>query len=85
MYEQASTSDTLWPTHGVLLQPGDKVVAVLGLLETSKRHLGSRDVLFGVLEVFEQRLGVPVHTLGLVSRRVRVAVDLTALATEQAL
>ena len=41
-----------WVTHG-LLHVGDQVVPVLGLLETGKGHLGTRDVLLGVLEVLK--------------------------------
>lgn len=38
---------------GLLLEEGDQVVSVLGLLETAKGHLGTRNVLLGVLEVLE--------------------------------
>jgi len=38
---------------GLLLEVGDEVVAVLGLLETAEGHLGAGDVLLGVLEVLE--------------------------------
>ena len=38
---------------GLLLEEGDEVVAVLGLLETTEGHLGTRNVLLGVLEVLE--------------------------------
>lgn len=38
---------------GLLLEEGDEVVAVLGLLETTEGHLGAGDVLLGVLEVVE--------------------------------
>lgn len=34
---------------GLLLEVGDEVVPVLGLLETGEGHLGTRDVLLGVL------------------------------------
>ena len=44
-------------THS-LLEVGDKVVPVLGLLETSERHLGSRNVLLRVLKVLEEGLVV---------------------------
>lgn len=33
----------------------DQVVPVLLLLEAAERHLGTRDVLLGVFEVFELR------------------------------
>jgi hypothetical protein len=38
---------------GLVLEEGDQVVAVLGLLETTEGHLGARDVLLGVLEVLK--------------------------------
>jgi len=38
---------------GLLLEEGDEVVAVLGLLETTECHLGTGDVLLGVLEVLK--------------------------------
>jgi hypothetical protein len=38
---------------GLLLKESDQVVTVLGLLETTKGHLGARNVLLGVLEVLE--------------------------------
>lgn len=44
---------------GLLGKERDQVVAVLGLLETAKRHLGAGNVLLGVLEVLELR-GVSV-------------------------
>ena len=38
---------------GLLLEEGDEVVSVLGLLETTESHLGTGNVLLGVLEVLE--------------------------------
>jgi hypothetical protein len=38
---------------GLLLEEGDQVVAVLVLLETTEGHLGTGNVLLGVLEVLE--------------------------------
>ena len=38
---------------GLVLEEGDEVVTVLGLLETTEGHLGAGDVLLGVLEVLE--------------------------------
>jgi hypothetical protein len=38
---------------GLVLEEGDQVVAVLGLLETAEGHLGAGNVLLGVLEVLE--------------------------------
>lgn len=36
-----------------LLEVGDQVVPVLGLLQATESHLGARDVLLRVLEVLE--------------------------------
>ena len=38
---------------GLLLEVGDHVVPVLGLLQSTESHLGSGNVLLGVLEVLE--------------------------------
>jgi hypothetical protein len=38
---------------GLVLEEGDQVVTVLGLLEAAKGHLGAGNVLLGVLEVLE--------------------------------
>ena len=38
---------------GLLSKEGDQVVTVLGLLKTTESHLGSGNVLLGVLEVLE--------------------------------
>jgi hypothetical protein len=38
---------------GLFLEEGDKIVAVLGLLETAEGHLGTGNVLLGVLEVLK--------------------------------
>lgn len=38
---------------GLLLEEGDEVVPVLGLLEATEGHLGAGNVLLGVLEVLE--------------------------------
>jgi hypothetical protein len=50
VYQQWSSKGRL---GGGLLEVGDEVVSVLGLLETAKGHLGARDVLLGVLKVLE--------------------------------
>jgi hypothetical protein len=50
VYQQWSSKGRL---SGGLLEVGDEVVSVLGLLETAEGHLGARDVLLGVLEVLE--------------------------------
>lgn len=51
---------------GLVLEEGDEVVAVLGLLEATEGHLGAGDVLLGVLEVIEEGVLVPGDTLLLV-------------------
>jgi hypothetical protein len=58
---------------GLVLEEGDQVIAVLGLLETTKGHLGARNVLLGVLEVLELSV-VRKHMLCMTesSRRTRV-------------
>lgn len=38
---------------GLVLEEGDEVVSVLGLLETAEGHLCAGNVLLGVLEVLE--------------------------------
>jgi hypothetical protein len=38
---------------GLVLEIGDEVVAVLGLLQATEGHLGAGNVLLGVLEVLE--------------------------------
>lgn len=67
----------------VVTQPGDQVVPVLGLLQTTEGHLGARNVFLGVLEVFEQRVLVPRDALLLVGICVGVALDGTSLAAEE--
>jgi len=42
---------------GLFLEEGDKVVAILGLLQATEGHLGTRNVLLGVLEVLELEKG----------------------------
>ena len=69
---------------GLLLQEGDEVVAVLVLLETAKGHLGAGNVLLGVLEVFKQRLLVPLNAFLLVGIGVGIALDLAGLAAKEA-
>jgi hypothetical protein len=53
--EKDGLSDQVAVEHlfGLLLEEGDQVVTVLGLLETTKGHLGAGNVLLGVLEVIE--------------------------------
>ena len=62
----------------------DQVVPVLGLLETTEGHLGTRDVLLGVLKVLEESVVVPLNTLLLVGIGVSVTLDVTRLSAEKA-
>jgi hypothetical protein len=47
--EMGESVEVAMRLFGLSLEVGDQVVAVLGLLETTKGHLGARDVLLGVL------------------------------------
>lgn len=76
-------SEDMERLFGLLLEEGDEVVTVLGLLETTKGHLGTGDVLLGVLEVLEEGVLVPSDALLLVGVGVGVALDLTSLAAEE--
>lgn len=85
---------------GLVLEEGDEVVSVLGLLETTEGHLGAGNVLLGVLEVLElgrvsyvlgvscertyQSVVVPLNTLLLVGVGVGETFDLARLAAEEA-
>jgi len=62
----------------------DEVIPVLLLLQTSEGHLGAGNVLFGVLEVFEQSLLIPSDTLVDVSGGVGEVFSLTSLTAENA-
>lgn len=68
---------------GLLTEVGDQVVAVLLLLETGEGHLGTRDVLLGILEVLEKSLLIPGYTLVDVGLGVREALDGTGLTAEE--
>jgi hypothetical protein len=61
----------------------DEVVSVLLLLETTESHLGSGNVLLGVLKVVKERLLVPCDTLLLVGVGVGETLDLTGLAAKE--
>jgi len=67
---------------GLVLEEGDKVTAVLLLLQSSKRHFGSRNVLLGVLEVLEHCLFVPMHGLLDVGLSVCEAISLARLTSK---
>lgn len=69
---------------GRVLEVGNKVVAVLGLLQATEGHLGTGDVLLGVLEVLEESVVVPLNALLLVGIGVGVALDGTSLAAPEA-
>lgn len=62
----------------------NEVVALLLLLETTESHLGTGNVLLGVLEVGKERRLVPGDALLLVGVGVRVALDGTSLAAKEA-
>jgi hypothetical protein len=62
--DQTSTLKIVLPLKRLLgsaLQVGDKVVSLLRLLHSGEGHLGSGNVLFGILEVVE--LGAAVSRL----------------------
>ena len=65
-----------------MLQVSNQVLPVLVLLQSSKGHLGARDVLLGVLQVLEQGLISPGDTLVNVGSGVRVSVCLTGLTAK---
>ncbi|KAI6756299.1 hypothetical protein HG530_012035 [Fusarium avenaceum] len=58
----------------------NEVVAILGLLQATEGHLGTGNVLLGVLEVLEESVVVPLNALLLVGIGVGVAIDGTSLA-----
>lgn len=62
---------------------GDEVVPVLGLLETSKGHLGTRNVLLGVFKVLEEGLSFPSNALVDVGGSVRETLGLTGLSANE--
>ena len=61
----------------------NQILPVLLLLETTESHLGTGDVLLGVLEVVEESLVVPLNTLLLVGVGVGVAIDGTRRAAKE--
>ena len=65
-----------------MLQVSNQVLPVLVLLQSSKGHLGARDVLLGVLQVLEQGLISPGDTLVNVGSGVRISVCLTGLTAK---
>ena len=56
----------------------------VGLLEAGKYHFRTGDVLFGVGQVFKQRIVRPCDTFGFVSVRVDVTGRLASFATKEA-
>jgi hypothetical protein len=68
---------------GGLLQVGNDILAILGLLEAGESHLCAWNVLLWVLQVLKQRILVPNDTLLLVGSSVAVAWLGTALAAKQ--
>lgn len=70
---------------GGLLQVSNDVSTLRLLLESREGHLGTRDVLLGVLQVGKQRVLVP-HNSGLfVGISVAIASNAATLATKQAM
>jgi hypothetical protein len=67
-----------------LLHVGDNIVALLGLLETSESHLGTGNVLLGVLEVVEEGLLSPGDVLLDVGLGVGETGSLAGLAAKDA-
>lgn len=65
-----------------ILKVGNKVVSVLRLLKTTEGHLGTGNVLLGVLKVLEHGLLVPQDTLLLVGLSVSVTSSLTRESAE---
>jgi len=66
-----------------LLQPSNKVIAILLFLETDEVHTCAGDVLFRVLQVGKQRILSPYNTLLHVGGCVGETVDGTSLATDK--
>jgi hypothetical protein len=66
-----------------ILEVGNEVVAVLGLLQATESHLGTGDVLLGVLEVLEESVVVPLNALLLVGIGVGVAINGAGLAAPE--
>lgn len=67
---------------GGFLQVGDQVVSVLGLLQPTESHLGTRNVLLGILKVVRHGLLGPDYTLLLVGVSIREALSLTGLSAK---
>jgi len=65
---------------GLVLEVGDEIVAVLGLLQATEGHLGAGNVLLGVLEVLEESVITPGDALALVGVGVSVSGDLAGLS-----
>lgn len=67
---------------GRVLEEGNEVVSVLGLLETSEGHLGTGNVLLWVLEVIEESVLGPMDTSTLVGVGVGVALGVSRLTAK---
>ena len=66
------------------LKVGNEVSSFLGFLETSKHHLGTRDVFLGVFKILEQSFRAPCNAFGFVGISVDVASCLSSFATKEA-
>lgn len=65
-----------------LLEVGNQIVSVLGLLEATESHLGAGNVLLGVLEVLVHGVLGPDNTLLLVGLGVRVSGSVAGLSAK---
>ena len=68
---------------GLFLEVSNNVSAFSGLLEAGESHLGTLDVLFGVLEVFKEGLIRPDDTRVLVGIRVLVVREGTSSTSKE--
>lgn len=69
-------------TDTFLVKISDEIVPVLVLLQASKRHLGTWNVLLWVLQVFKESLFLPSNALVYVGSWIRVTGSLTSLAAK---
>lgn len=82
LHEHTYTYPRICSLSRGLLEVGNDVGTVTGLLETVKGHLSSRNVLLGVLEILKEGLLVPGDALLDVSLGVGVALGLAGLAAK---
>lgn len=68
---------------GNVLQKSNNISPLLRLLQPRKRHLRSRNILFRILQIFEEGLIGPGDTFGFVGVGVLVIGEGTGFATEE--